>query len=456
MTARISRLIPILAAAVLGCDNNATGPAGSAGLLGPDPAGVCLDESGNPLPLAPDSDRVDLAQPAFSNPTNVTNPLFPASTQFRVLQLGSSDGLPLRAEVTLLPETKTVELDGKAVEVLVSQYIAFLDGDILEAALDFYAQADDGAAWYFGEDVFNYEDGLVADNDGTWLAGRDGPPGMIMPADPQVGDVWRPENICGLVFEQVTARSAGLTVDGPRGPVAGALLVEELHMDGLFEEKTYAPGYGEFAAGSGSDGETVAIAIPVDALPGLPPKELEIISGGAADIFDAAQAEEWDAVLASVTEMADAWTTFKEGDAPPLLEAQMDSALARLAGAVEGRESAEVRQAAIYAAQAGLDLQLRYRTAAETDLDLLDLWARQLVVDAAAGDRGGVLGAAAVLKWIRDRVARDVSIAELSNIDASLGRLRAAVTAADFGGVIGAAGNFRSTVARTPRTGRRR
>ena len=53
----------------------------------------------------------------------------------------------------------------------------------------FYAQADDGSVWYLGEDVFNYEDGAIADTAGTWFAGIDGPAAMIMPADPKVGDV---------------------------------------------------------------------------------------------------------------------------------------------------------------------------------------------------------------------------------------------------------------------------
>ena len=62
-------------------------------------------------------------------------------------------------------------MDGDQVETLESQYVAFLDGRLHEVALDWYAQDDGGAVWYFGEDVFNYEDGAVADTGGTWLAG---------------------------------------------------------------------------------------------------------------------------------------------------------------------------------------------------------------------------------------------------------------------------------------------
>lgn len=444
MTARSIKLMAFLAAGILGCDGSSTGPATSRAPTAANPADGCLG-----LPTAPESERVDLATPSFSNPTNVTNPLFPISRLFRVILLGQVDGLPFRAETTLLPDTRTIDLDGKPVETLVSQYAAFLDGRIHEIALDFYAQADDGAAWYFGEDVFNYEDGLIADTEGTWLAGRDGPAAMIMPANPQVGNVWRPENICELVFEEVTAKATGVTVDGPRGPVQGAIVVEELHMEGTFEDKTFAPGYGEFSTGDGNDLEAVALAVPEDALPGLPPKELETLSEGGAEIFDAAQAEDWEAAAATIEEMSDAWDTFKEGEVPPMLEAEMDDALEELVAAVEGEDQEEARQSAIDVMQASLDLQLRHRTAAETDLDLLDLWARQLLVDSEVGDRDGMIGDAATLRWIRDRIARDVSPAELRSIDARIADLRTAAEAGEHARVAAAAESFRSALGRT-------
>ena len=184
------------------------------------------------LPVAPDGERVDLGTPSFTNPTHVTNSLHPTRDLHSALMLGKSDGMPFRVEVTLLPNAKTIVWSGQAVETLESQYVAFLDGRILEVALDWYAQADDGSVWYLGEDVFNYEDGVEADTPGTWLAGRDGPAAMIMPANPQVGDVYRPENAPGIVFEEVTVTSVDVTVGGPRGPVQGAIVVSELHMDG--------------------------------------------------------------------------------------------------------------------------------------------------------------------------------------------------------------------------------
>src|SRR5918995_2929577 len=149
------------------------------------------------LKVAPESQRVDTTMPTFSNPTNVTNPLFPASKQESVLMLGHVDGKQFRTEVTLLPDTRIIEWQGQHVETLVSQYTAYLDGRLHEGAYDFYAQADDGSVWYFGEDGFNFKDGGIVDTHGTWIAGKNGPAAMIMPSDPKVGDVYRPENIPG-------------------------------------------------------------------------------------------------------------------------------------------------------------------------------------------------------------------------------------------------------------------
>jgi hypothetical protein len=127
------------------------------------------------FPLAPDDRRVDLVAPPFTNPTNITNPLFPISELRSAILNGHVDGKPLKIETTLLPDTRIIEWSpGQCVRTLVSQFVAYQGGQIKEVALDHYAQADDGSVWYLGEDVFNYEHGLVADTGGTWLAGRRG------------------------------------------------------------------------------------------------------------------------------------------------------------------------------------------------------------------------------------------------------------------------------------------
>ena len=83
-------------------------------------------------------------------------------------------------------------------------------------------------------------------------------------------------------------KSVGRTLDGPMGPIDGGLVIEELHMDGATENKTFAPGYGEFYTAGGGDVEALALAVPTDAAPGPAPAEVTTLSSGALDIFDAA------------------------------------------------------------------------------------------------------------------------------------------------------------------------
>jgi hypothetical protein len=172
----MKNLVALLAGALAACNSSSSPP----------DQGECGTESGQGC--APASARVDLEEPGFSNPTQVTNPLHPVLPS--LLQLGMVDGESFRAEVTLLAGTKDITWNGRTVPTLISQYVSYLDGQIAEVAYDWYAQADDGSVWYFGEDVFNYEDGVLADTEGTWQAGRDGPAAWATSTAPRTSPGW--------------------------------------------------------------------------------------------------------------------------------------------------------------------------------------------------------------------------------------------------------------------------
>jgi hypothetical protein len=335
------------------------------------------------------SARVDRRTPTFSHPLRITNPRFPRGAEGQTVQLGTEGDERIRFEITSLPDTKVIEWDGTRVETRVTHYVAYTDGRIVETALDFYAQDDAGNVWYFGEDVSNYEEGVVVNHDGTWRAGRDGPPGLIMPARPRVGDVYRPENIPGLVFEEVTVRAVDQTVQGPRGAVEGAVAVRECLMDGTTEDKHFAPDYGEFAAEVKADREAyrVAVAVPADRATGAAP-------GALTNLVAATRAGD----LAAVRAAADA---LSEGATPPLLLDALRTAVETRASAGDGRAA---RQADIDLGHAVLDLELPYRALAEVERDRLGLWERQLALDEAAGDTAAVAGDRATLDAIRERI----------------------------------------------------
>ena len=408
-----------------------------------------------PNPTAPRSDRVDLVRPSFSNPTQVDNPLFPIGDLRSAILLGNDEGHPLRIETTLLPGTRTIEWRGKRVKTLVSQFVSYLDGRIHEVALDWYAQADDGAVWYFGEDVFNFQDGKVADTHGSWRAGKDGPPGMIMPARPQVGAVYRTENIPGKAFEEVTVKAAEQTVPGPRGPVADAIVGQENHLiEGNYEDKTFAPGYGEFRSGVAGNLEALAVAVPTDAQPGGVPAAIAIISRGATDVFDAAGAGDWNAAASAFDSMKTAWAAHRDGGTvPPLLETQMSIALYALGGnalvpAVQARNAEGARRAAVDVSMASRDLELQYRPVNEVDRSRFDLWSRRLVADSGSveADPGHVAGDVAALRRVWDRIAHTVNPSAARAIRAELTNLVRAAAKEDVAKTAAGAKRLRHTI----------
>src|SRR5829696_807784 len=403
------------------------------------------------IPVAPESKRVDITMPTFSDPTNITNPLFPVSKQESVLMVGYVDGKPFRTEVTLLPETRIIEWQGQRVETLVSQYTAYLDGRIQEVAYDLYAQADDGSVWYFGEDVADLEGGAIVTKEGTWVAGKDGPAAMVMPSDPKVGDAYRTENTPGIAFEEVTVKAVGKTLDGPLGPVQGGLLAEELHMDGKTEGKTFAPGYGEFYTSDGRDVEALALAVPTDALSGPLPDELGDLHGGALHTFDAAKSRDWNAASAAVNKMNAAWKAYRSGKVPKKVGPRMNEALASLKAAVDARDAERTSQAAIDVAQWSLDLRLLYRPQTEIDLARMDLWAAQLTLDAAARDAGSVGGDVFTIGYIRDRILNTLDDADVVRVDTEVQQLQVAAADKDLVAASDAAERLRDTLRPLPK-----
>jgi hypothetical protein len=381
------------------------------------------------LPLAPESKRVDIKAPTFSDPTTITNPLFPISNLRSVVFSGRIDGKPFHTETTLLAETRIIEWSpGQTVRARVSQYFAYVDGRVEEVALDYYAQADDGSVWYLGEEVNDYDpNGFVDSTLGSWLAGREGPPEMIMPAHPKVGDVHRAENIPAIAFEEVAIKNTGKTVNGPAGRVHGAVVARELHDDGTYSDKVFAPGYGEFFTGDKGELEALALAVPTDALKGPVPAELKRLSRAADRMLRAAVPGAGCRPRPGSGRRRGPGPRTGRGPVPPRLEAEMNRATRALRASIAKRAPARAGSAAIDVGQSALDLQLRYRPPAQIDLGRFRLWAEQTLVDAAAGDAGGVRGDVTTMEWIRDRFATQLSPANLTAVHAHLARLRESV-----------------------------
>jgi hypothetical protein len=443
------RLAPLFCTVVVAAACGDESPPASAPEPAPPECVKVVDQAGEPtdqcMPLAPEADRIDLATPTFGKPTPITNPLHPTSEVTQVIMGGHVEGEPFRTEVTLLPETKPIEWGGNTVDTAVSQYVAYLDGRIHEVALDWYAQADDGSVWYFGEDVFNYEDGKVADTEGTWIASDETPAAMIMPAKPAVGNVYRPENAPGVVFEEVRVEKIDQTVAGPSGNISGAIEVSELHMDGKREGKVFAPGYGEFSTGSETgDLEAVSLASPTDRRQGAAPAEFAALSAAVDAVYQAAAEEDADLLTQASPALNAAWEAVRAKGIPPQMESQMGVDLEGLNSAADGQDWEAAQSAALRIAQNELDLRLLYEPITDVDLARLTLWTRQLPVDVAAEDPGLVLANVAALERVWERTRHGVD--PTAPVDAALKDLRQAADAEDLAAVDRAAATLNQAV----------
>jgi hypothetical protein len=348
-----------------------------------------------------------------------------------VLFLGHVDGQPFRTEVTLLPFTRIVEWEGQRVETLVSQYMAYLDGRIQEVAYDLYAQADDGSVWYFGEDVSDFRGGAIVTKEGTWLAGKDAPAAMIMPAHPAVGDVYRTENSPGFAFEEVTVTAVDRTLEGSIDPISGVLVARELHMDGKTEAKEFAPGYGEYYTADGPDVEALALAVPTDAAAHPIPQPASM-EAAAVGVIDAARNGSWPVASANVDDLVRTWADLPEGGVPRLVAPRMTAAIDALTGAVRRHDVTRSQQAGIDVAQLSLDLELRSTPVSLVDIARMDLWTQQLILDAALGDAGAVSGDVFTLGYIRDRILGALQEPELTSVNARLQHLQVAAADGDL------------------------
>jgi hypothetical protein len=332
-----------------------------------------------------------LAQPfpAFTNPTNITNPFYPVSNTKHSITLGVDDGDAYRSEVVLLPTTRTIAWAGGVTQARVSQYSAYRNGDLIEVAYDFFAQADNGDLYYFGEDVFNYEDGVVVDNHGTWLAGQDGaPPGLIMPANPVVGQVFYPENFAPLVWEEATVVSLNEPSRTPLGPINNGLLIHELFLDGNTEFKVYAAGWGQVEVREANAALHLALLNRSTAPTRQVPWALDAIESRAEDVLDAVP--NWRRVRAYALGASRAWNVYRPqaiaAGAPPEFIEEMGQQVANLTAASQAQSVIATQEAAIELRDVAIDLFTFYNPRVPADVKRIAHLGREVMLDVRGGD----------------------------------------------------------------------
>lgn len=332
-----------------------------------------------------------LAQPfpTFTNPTEITNPYYPVSNTKQAITLGVDDGDDFRTEVTLLPTTRAITWDGGVTQTRVSQYVAYRNGNLIEVAYDYFAQADNGDLYYFGEDVFNYEDGVVVNTDGTWLAGRDGaPPGLLMPASPFAGQVYHPENFAPFVWEEATVVSLAEPSRTPLGSINNGLLIHELLLDGNEELKVYAAGWGQVEVREANAMLHLALLNRNNAPVRRLPPALDAIEGRAEDVLSALP--NWRRVRGHAARISQLWNVYRPNaiasGATPEFVTEMGQQVTNLVAAASARNVTGTQEAAIELRAAAIDLFNFYNPRVPADAKRIAAVARELMLDVRAGD----------------------------------------------------------------------
>ncbi len=185
---------------------------------------------------------------------SVTNIYFPLKPETVYSYAGQTADGAESTIVTVLSETKTVA----GVTCTVVRDVVSLEGLVIEDTYDWYAQDKDGNVWYMGENVSNYENGKLVDNEGSWEAGIDeAKPGIIMLANPVLEMPYRQEYYFGKAEDWGKTIAKGITVTIPLGIYENCIKTADwnaVEPDAPFEFKYYAPGIGlikeEIADGS--------------------------------------------------------------------------------------------------------------------------------------------------------------------------------------------------------------
>lgn len=156
---------------------------------------------------------------------------------------GDDDGTLVRVEISVLNATEVVA----GVTTRVVEEREFEDGELIEVSRNFFAQAPDGTVCYFGEDVDDFEDGEIVGHGGAWRAGVGANlPGIIMPGNPEAGQVYAQEAAPGVAEDMAEIEAIGESVTVPAGTFDNVLRSVDFSPLSPGEEdvKLYAPGVG--------------------------------------------------------------------------------------------------------------------------------------------------------------------------------------------------------------------
>ncbi|PYV82518.1 MAG: hypothetical protein DMG05_27975 [Acidobacteria bacterium] len=194
---------------------------------------------------------VGLAKDAPYNPVidpsdftaKIDNPFYPLKPGRTYTYKGVTDAGEELNTVEVTHSTRVL-MGVTCVEVIDT---VFVNGALEELTHDWYAQDKQRNVWYFGEDAKQYSNGVVVSTEGSWLAGVNGGlPGIVMEAEPGVGDLYRQEYLKGVAEDMAEVLSLDGLASVPYGTFSDCVVTKDFSpLDRkVVENKWYARGIG--------------------------------------------------------------------------------------------------------------------------------------------------------------------------------------------------------------------
>ena len=174
----------------------------------------------------------------------IDNKYFPLDPGTSFLYEGSTE----RDVMAVTSDTKKI----MGVECLVVDDRGYEGGKLIEKTYDWFAQDNKGNVWYFGEDTKELNNGKVTSTKGSWQGGVDGAkPGIIMQADPKIGESYRQEYYKGEAEDTAEVVSLDESATVPYGSFDRVLETREwTPLEPSYDEhKYYAAGVGQVSGG---------------------------------------------------------------------------------------------------------------------------------------------------------------------------------------------------------------
>ncbi len=157
---------------------------------------------------------------------------------------GPADGGTERLVILVLDAVKMID----GVECRVLEERAYLNGNLKEVAKNYVAlEEKTNNICYFGEDVDNYDGGVIVNHGSTWRSGVDGGQfGVLIPGTLRVGLSFSEETAPDVALDQGHVQSLTDTLVTPAGSFSGVVTIREDSPlePGAEDFKAYVPGIG--------------------------------------------------------------------------------------------------------------------------------------------------------------------------------------------------------------------